>query len=350
MKRVLKIIAALLAVASAAAAMRVAADLPADNKAHIEQKYAGWSGVLQACVCSRWQAGGSFVRWLNRCAADFERQRDGVYIEFISCGEDEISGVGEIYSPDMYFFSPGVFPEEQPCTWLSPVCMGGYAWAYNTSLTDESSIHMKTQPDVQPDTAACSYSAATLALMGGTGEAAPAQDQSMDIGLPASANDEDALSRFIAGGIPCLAVSCADIAKLKRLSDAGRGPDWKTTASDGPAFTDQLLYLMIPASLPDDGRDAVLHDFAAFLLSEKCQGYLSDIGALPVCGGSIYPPHSPYAAAEAQLSGREIITPPAFSEYSFADCGDIVRSFFSGGTAAEQAVRDIILKRSVKGG
>ena len=350
MKRLLHISAAILVLALAAAAARMISFLPADNHAYVEEKYAGWNGVLQACVCSRWEGGGSFVRWLNGCAADFEKQHDGVYVEFISCSEADISGISEIYTPDLYFFSPGIFDGEQDHTFLAPICLGGYAWAYNTALADEGSIHADTIPVIQEDTDTYCYSAATVALMGGTGEAGPAQDHSMDIGLPASASGQDALQRFIAGEIPCLAVNCADIAKLKRLTDAGRGPDWNTTCSNGPAFTDQVLYMMIPSGLPDDGRGDVLLEFSAFLRTEKCQGRLSAIGCIPVCGGNIYPPNSPYAAAEAFLCGREIIMPNAFSEYSTADCADIVRNFISGKTTAEQAVREIIHKRCVKAG
>ncbi len=349
MRKLLKLIAVMAAAILFAAAMRAVSFLPADNKAYIEEKYAGWSGVLQACVCSRWQPGGSIVRWLNRCAADFEKQHDGVYLEFIACEETEIGGIGEIYHPDMYFFSPGVFPAQTDYSYLAPVCLGGYAWAYNTALTDENSIRAAALPDMQADTAAHCYSAATIALMGGTADAPPETEPSMDIGLPAAADNKDALQRFIAGEIPYLAVSCADIAKLKQLSDAGRGPDWKTATSNGPAFTDQVLYMMIPAGIPDDGRRDILSQFAAFLQNDKCLSYLADTGSIPVSGGNIYPPHSPYAAAEAFLSGRDVIMPPAFSEYSAADCGEIVRAFCAGEISAADAVQTIMRERSVKG-
>jgi len=350
MKRLLAITAALIVVIIAASAVRVFSGLPADNKTHIEKKYAGWNGVLQACVCSRWQAGGSFIRWLNRCAADFEKQHDGVYIEFISCDEADIGGVTEIYTPDMYFFSPGVFEEEQRYDMLVPVCMGGYAWVYNTSLTDEGSIYSKSMPFIQEDSSAYCYAAATVSLLGGEGEAEIEMDYFMDIGLSAASSGKSMLDRFIAGEIPCLAVSSADIAKLARLSEAGRGPDWKTAFSSGPAFTDQILYMMVPSGLPEDGRFEILADFAAFLQNEKCRGHLSSIGAIPVSGGSIYPAHSPYAAMEAQLASGEIITPFAFSAYSAADCTGIVRSFIGGEISCETALQRILENRQVKGG
>ena len=56
--------------------------LPVDTRPLIEEKYAGWSGVLRAWVCSEWEPGGSLLRWLNACAADFEKRHEGEYVEF----------------------------------------------------------------------------------------------------------------------------------------------------------------------------------------------------------------------------------------------------------------------------
>lgn len=339
MKRLTGFLCAMLTLMIGCAALQLFSRLPADSSAHIQQKYAGWSGVLQACVCSRWQAGGSFIRWLNRCAADFEKAHDGVYIEFMDCAEEDLGGIADIYSPDIIFFSPGVISDESAASCVQAVCMGGYGVARNTSFDGGDPAEF-----ILPDTAALCYSAAAIALSGGT-ENIP--DSAMDIGLTVSA--ADAYSRFTAGEIPCIAVSAKDISRLIKLSESGRGPEWEISCPAGPAFTDQVLYMMTPAHLPDDGRAEVIHSFADHLLSDDCQGYLSDIGAMPVCGGSIYPARSPYAAVEVSLQG-EVLTPPAFSEYSIADCGDIVRSFRNDEIDKNRAVRAIIQRRCVKGG
>lgn len=341
MKKLVKGMCALLAVFLLCAGLRLGGALPPDTGEYIEEKYAGWSGVLQACVCSRWQAGGSFVRWLNRCADAFERSHDGVYIEFMSCEEQHIGGIREIYTPDMLFFSPGVFRDAD----ATAVCLGGYALACNRALTDEAGLHAAA---IQPDSAGLCYSAATISLLSGSRQAEPAAPEpAMDIGLPAGAADGDPLSRFIAGEIPCLAVSSADVCRLQKLRDAGRGPDWALSCAGMPAFTDQLLYAAAAGDLSDDGRAETIRAFIAFLLEEDCQAMLSDIGALPV-RGSIYPAHSPHAAMEAALAGGDYIAPPPFSEYCAADCGEIVRAFLSGETDAESALHDIFSARGVQ--
>lgn len=344
MKRLMCILCAIMTFLIACAALHTISKLPADNKAHIEQKYAGWSGVLQAGVCSRWQPGGSLVRWLNRCAADFEKKHDGVYIEFIECEEMEIPGIFEIYTPDIFFFSPGVITDASAASSVQTVCMGGYALIYNRNMDNMNSLE-----NIQPDTNASCYSAAAIALHGADIESEKLQiDTAMDIGLEASASDADIFSRFVSGEIPCIAASTKDISRLQKLSDAGKGPDWKAVCPGGIAFTDQLLYMMTPAALPSDGRNKVIEEFAAYLLTDKCQGYLSDIGAIPVCGERSYPSHSPYAVVEASLSG-EIITPPVFSEYCASDSAAIVRSFQAGEMDKAQAIKTILENRRVKG-
>ena len=344
MKTVIRIAGLMLALITAFAAVRLFAQLPADNKENIAQKYAGWSGVLQAGVCSRWQASGSFTRWLNRCAADFEKQHDGVYIEFIECEETDIPGIFEIYTPDMFFFSPGVITDESAAADVQAVCIGGYALAYNRNMDITNPLRY-----IQTDTDAHCYTAASVALCGaGPDSESSLPDAAMDIGLPASAAETDMFNRFTAGEIPCIAVSSKDISRLQKLSDAGKGPDWALICPDGIAFTDQILYMMTPSVLPDDGRAEIIAGFARFLLTDECQSYLSDIGAIPVCGGNIYPAHSPYAAVEAWLSGEKIV-PPVFSEYSAADCEAIVRAFEEGATDKRRALESIMEKRRVKG-
>lgn len=312
--------------------LRAVSHLPSDGSTYVSEKYASWSGVLQACVCSRWQCGGSFIRWLNRCAAAFEKQHDGVYIEFIECSENDLAGIFEIYQPEMYFVSPGVITDASMVSSIEVVCMGGYAWAVNPDMTADE-IYLRT------DDAGHNYSAATIALLSGDMGAPIEPDGAMDIGI--SANSANDLSKFINGEVAAMAISTSELAYLQRLSDSGRGIDWQISCPSGRAFTDQLLYLMLPSSLPDDGCGEILKEFAEFLRTETCQTYLRDIGAIPV-SGSIYPADSPYAKIEAWLKYDEAIMPDPFSEYSCGNGAEIVRVFLEGKLDAENAIVRIL--------
>lgn len=351
MKRLFRALGGILICAILFLSIRLFSVLPADNADYIERKYSSWNGVLQACVCSRWQAGGSFIRWLNRCVTDFEKAHDGVYIEFIDCEEAELGGVFEIYSPDLFFFSPGVITDESAAEYAQAVCMGGYAWAYNRKLIDAESLCVQSQPMLQPDSAACCYSAATIALSQLNGAAEPIQPtREMDIGLAANTSDAGALSKFANGEAAYLAVSTKDIAYLQRLAESGRGCDWAIFCPNARAFTDQLLYMMLPTYLPDDGRREILYAFADYLLTEKCQSELRSIGAIPVCGESIYPAQSPFSQIEVHLKSEPPIMPQIFSEYSSADCADIVRTFFNGDASSAEAIDSILARRKNKSG
>ena len=71
MKRFLHLICLLAVAALLPAALLVSRGLPADTRPFVEQKYAGWNGVLRAWVCADWECAGSVTRWLNACAASF---------------------------------------------------------------------------------------------------------------------------------------------------------------------------------------------------------------------------------------------------------------------------------------
>lgn len=353
MKRLFRVLCALICIALAVCALRVFRRLPISEREYVSMKYTSWSGVIQGCVCSRWQAGGSFIRWLNRCAAEFEKAHDGVYLEFIECEPAELAGVGEIFTPEVYFLSNGVTTDAAFFSDIRLICAGGYGWAYNRALTDAGQRYGQEAPLIQADDDVHCYTAATLALAFDAASPAAPIEQELDIGLAASADDRDALRRFIAGEAAALAVSTGDIAKLARLREAGRGPDWAIVCPDADAFTDQLLYMLLPTSLPDDGRRAVLTAFADFLVSEKCQRYLSDIGALSVTGENIYPASSPYAAVQASVSAslekQSLLAPSPFSEYSTQHTANIVRDFFSGRISRKAALEALAENTDVNG-
>ena len=163
MKRLLHIIALFLVIALCIAGVRISARLPTDNRTFIEKKYSGWSGVLRAWVAAEWSCGGSFISWLNRCAAAFEKEHSGVYVEFTAVTPQAMREMGSsaLRAPELVFFSPGVLQDSGALESWEPVCMGGYIWVYNTALTGGA-------PDIPiclPDDAGRSFSLASIGLM-----------------------------------------------------------------------------------------------------------------------------------------------------------------------------------------
>lgn len=308
MRKMLSFICALILAVLLPAAFLAVKQLPVDGGRIAAEKYAGWNGVLQAWVCSRWSCSGSFITWLNACAAEFEKSHDGVYIEFTPV--DEAALHSDMRRPDMIFLSPGVADTGEEAL---PVAMGGYIWVYNRMLTNAPPDRNIT---LLPDEPGRSFTRALEALMSGdasTQEMA-LPDAGIDLGLPASAAavnyDPDALDRFINGELPALPVSQKELAKLIRLRDAGRGPDWACAPTGDYAFTDQLLLAAIIRGMDESSiqRQQLCEAFRAQLLGEEAQAALTGIGAFSVTGGTIYPGHSPYAPLDALLHSRPVVT------------------------------------------
>lgn len=320
MQRMLSIICALILTLMLPAAWMVSRGLPADTGSYIAEKYAGWSGVIQAWIFSEWKAGGSFITWLNRCAAEFEKAHKGVYIEFTPVSRDAMRTIGTsgMRAPELVFFSPGILEygfaemtspavrEELQGYAALPVAMGGTIWAVNRELAE-------TVP--QDIIVPAGFEDEAAALMSGDAqeEAAPVEP-GLDLGLPVSAgvNMEELLDRFIDGGVACMPVTQAEIARLARLRDAGRGPDWECMPAGAYAWTDQLLL----AGVTDEGeRFDLAREFALGLLEDENQAALADIGAFSVTGRMVHAGHSAWAQLDALLNSRPLMTPSAISEH-----------------------------------
>ena len=309
MRKMLSFICALILAALLPAAFFAVKQLPVDGGRLAAEKYAGWNGVLQAWVCSRWSCSGSFITWLNGCAAEFEKDHDGVYIEFTPVDESALhSG---IRTPDMIFLSPGIPDAGGDAL---PVAMGGYIWVYNRALTDAPPEQNIT---LLPDEPGRSFTRALQALMSGEPDAEEKAlpDAGIDLGLPASAAavnvDPDALDRFIDGELPALVVSQKELAKLIRLRDDGRGPDWACAPTGDHAFTDQVLLAAVSRGTDEASiqKQELCEAFRAQLLGDEAQAALAGIGAFSVTGETIYPGHSPYAPLDALLHSRPVVTP-----------------------------------------
>lgn len=366
MRKSLQLLCLICVLALIVAAARIFPRLPADSQSYVEKKYAGWNGVLRGWISSEWSCGGSFVRWLNACVAGFEKRHEGVYLEFTEVDAAAMADLGDsgIRPPELVLFSPGVQVDAARLLPLDaqaalncgsdralPVAMGGYIWVYNRALCDGApTINDQDVLTLLPDGGGRSFSAAAVALLSGEsdgGAEITLPDPGLDLGLPAMAQSdieviqsEDALTDFINGKLPYLIVTQAELARLIRLRDAGRGPDWVCAATGEVACADQLLLLGIVDQSDEAGeqREALAAEFAAYLLGEDCQKKLADIGGFAVTDVQLYSSYSAYAPMEALLRSRSLAVPEAFSEHSPADAEAIVREFLQGNIDAKAAL------------
>ena len=383
MRKALTVLCALIAAALFPIAALISRGLPADTGSYVEQKYAGWNGVLQAWVCCAWNTGGSFISWLNGCAADFERAHNGVYIEFTPVDETSMREMmeGKLRRPELIFFSPGVLTDSDGLNALDypgrlrrdlrldnhalPVAMGGYIWVYNTALADGAPARNEALPLTSlTDGGGRSFAPALIALLSdvpeGDAREIPLPDTGIDLGLPANAQSgdatdnptmvqaEDALEQFIRGELPRLAVTQAELSRLNRLQENDRGPDWVCAASGQFAWADQLLLLgsMHPDGTAAAEREALAQEFSASLFMEKAQQALAKIGAFSVTGETIHSAASVYAQMDGLLASRPLATPEFFRAYS-CDGEDTVRAYCAGQCSEEEAFARLGLKLSL---
>lgn len=336
MRKFLSIICALILALLVPGAYLLSRSLPADNGRYISEKYSGWSGVLQAWVCCDWEAGGSFISWLNSCAAQFERQHEGVYLEFTPVSAAAMEGLGEngIRAPELVLFSPGILRDPSRLAELGfpdalrqdlrrderaiPVAMDCCIWAVNPGAGGSTVCAPENMPGV-------------IGLLGEAAEApAVPEAPGLDLGLPAFARaalqiDEDAMDSFLGGGAYRI---CADGAKLKQLMnlrESGRGPDWQIEGTGGFVCADRLLLLGATAGQSTETLE-LCREFARYLLGDAAQDALTIAGAYGVTGRSIYPAHDPRSIADGRIQALPLAAGNPFSEHSSRDAAAIVRS------------------------
>lgn len=355
MRKCLHIIALILLMLLALLCLHLSSRLPADPQPLVEKKYAAWSGVLRGWVCSRWSCEGSFTRWLNSCAADFERSHSGVYLEFTSVDEQallELSAADtSLRAPELIFFSPGVLKEPSilqaftPAAKLKPslsaetacpVAMGGYAVVQNAALES-------TSPALLPDDAGRCFSLAAICFPYIEADAGtPAPEPAIDIGLPVNAIQQNQanLDTFASGELASLLVSQKELCRLIALRDSGRCSDWSLKAPTSHALADQLL-LAAPLRHSDAdaaARTSLAAEFIEHLLADGNQQKLADIGAFPVTAAIAYSDFSPLAAMEQSLNMVSLAVPDYFSEYPSRHADAIVRDFSEGRCTISEAL------------
>lgn len=307
--------------------------LPVETGQYIAKKYAGWSGVIRCWICADFSCAGSFNSWLNSCAAAFERDHPGVYVEIETVSAPVMASRGSArLPPDMIFYSPSVTDSEN-LTCVTLLALGAAAGVYRADARfDPAVCAIGTDP--------CRDAAAAAILIGrGEAERAPAENSGVDLGLPAAASAvsaDDALQAFLDGRADCAVVTSAQLARLIERRERGLPPDWRCADADIP-FTDQLL---LGAACCEGEKRDVCCALLSHLTTDACQRRLSEIGAhSPLM--RIYPDASPYAAADAALARPDrIIAAP--EKCGRIDCADVLRRLQSGQTALPDAQAAVV--------
>ena len=292
--------------------LRSAKLLPRDNQALIEKKYAGWSGVLRIWAFEGWTGGDLMARWVGSCAEKFEKKHPGVYVEVIYPGEEAVRQLGRtgVRAPDMVLFPPGLMDSPDGLAALPdgsfarPVALGGYAWAISDAAEGIA---------VPPDEEWRSWSQAVGSLgdPGAIMEEIEIAPSGIDLGLPAAAGAGDLLTRFMNGELFAVPVTQREIARLERLREQGRGPEWRIQA--GGTWTDQAIF----CSIVEGGQEALSLELLEHLLSAECQTKLKAVGLISAAGiPAGYAPGSAMAMLEGALLSEGFTTSGAFNTLS----------------------------------
>lgn len=322
MKRFARILSFICLILLLMSGIRLANQLPADPRAYIEKKYSGWSGVLRGWICSDWRCAGSFNSWLNSAAAEFEKNHEGVYLEFETVSAQTMRAT-DIHPPDMLIFSQNLIPME-----TTPIARGGYIVVENADAAGT----------VIPE----EYAPALISM--GSAVSVEVKQSGLELGLPASnvteqiALDENAFKRFRNGEIGKTVVNQAELGQLIALRNSGRGPDWKCMIQGGYNWCDQVLRLGVKTQ--DEAKAQLCREFLQLLLSDEMQRGLSSIGAFAVTGISIYPEHSAYRPMELQILSSRAIFPK--SEHSASVALTIIREINQGRLSMDAAAQMLL--------
>ena len=339
----------------------------------LTERQQAWAGVLRLWVCEELPC-GTLDAWLNEASAAFERRNDGVYVQITTVSRASAADFAAAENPpDMLLLPPSLLdtPDgllNRSGEYLTPVAMGGYAWAVNRAKLPDLS------PEGAPmripmDTETASYSAALAALLCGdeaaSGDTRRESRYGVDLGLPdasphpaessaplvrkelrpadGSQADENAFRGFTRGETAVTLVSQRELLRLSALADSGRAPDFAVVCT-GRAFTDRLA-LFAAVDLPRDdlsARQALCEKFLAFLLDDARQAKLSRVGCFRVTpGAALYAASSPLAPLERALTDAEPLFPPFFTREWRARAQAEAKALLSGAGGAEGALRRI---------
>lgn len=265
--------------------------LATDPRAEVFKKPAPeWYGVVELWhVASFKPYRGSVTDYLDRAAREYNKAHTGVHIQVKGLTEKQFhERIERGETPDAYSFQSGLLYREQlselPITALPklisparpaadggllyavPYLVSGYALSVNTQLLYQRGLASPEGADraflqaaldskqKKPQLYAPEILAARLEL---TGTLASRED-------------------FLGGGV------LAGITDLYTVGMASRTEKLNLMLESVPItdYTDLVQYIG-PARGADEKRRAVIADFAAYLLSEKVQRRLSDVGCAP---------------------------------------------------------------------
>ena len=330
-----------------------------------------WAGVLRLWVCENLPC-GTLDAWLNEASSAFERRNDGVYVQITTVSRASATDFAAAENPpDMLLLPPSLLdtPDgllNRSGEYLTPVAMGGYAWAINRAMLPGLSPEGAPMR-IPADSETASYSAALAALLCGdeaaSGDVRRESRYGVDLGLPDASNrpsataaslvrrellpadgsqaDENALRSFTRGEAAVTLVSQRELLRLSALADSGRAPDFAVVCT-GYAFTDRLA-LFAAVDLPRDdlaARQALCEEFLALLLDDARQAQLNRVGCFRVTpGAALYATSSPLAPLERALTDAQPLFPPFFTSEWRARAQDVAQALLSGSGGAEDALR-----------
>lgn len=368
MKRVLLFMSLLLC---AALGIIAYSHLPNDGSPIVQEKYAGWSGVLRVWVCDDLRIGGtSPISWLNACATAFEKSHKGIYVNVQTVPSEAIARMDEtgINPPDMIIWPAGLLDDADYLIELSgeyplrlgldispyavPVLTGAHFWIFDT---DQYSALPNDMYDVS---SACRNddAAALVALSTGlrAGETVEKALPGVDLGLvaaptamPETKGDvkcrasreliltDEPHALFSEGEVEAFVGDMRDLARL------GDESGWGVCVTGEYTYIDEMALCSIidtHASSADE-RQSLCQDLISLMLGEG-QALAARAGAMPAAiGAAAYAGDATLAAIEAALEPLICVTPPAFGK---ADTLGAADKYIQGALTADEAIDEII--------
>lgn len=369
-----RILAVLLLVAAVVLGVRALDALPADNASKIQEKYDTWAGVLRVWVVEDWQVGtGSLERWLNTCAAAFEKSHEGVYINVQLVTENAVGNflTTGINPPDMIVYPPGLLETAnglraftisadfqtgfesvglyEDARYAAAVLTDAHVWIYNPGKR-------KTLPADLFDVAAACKEVDLPALICLNAGLRPAEGTTrvlpgVDIGLPGGPTatpepegtvlcrvgpdflvSDAAYDLYNAGDVDAFIGDLSDILRVSRRSD------WAAAVTGTTAWTDDMALVSLVGREEEDHADeraALCEVYITSLLTDG-QALAGKAGALPVVRGtSAYAGDLSLASVEASLENMRHICASAFGTCDFAATG---YAYVAGNLTADEAL------------
>lgn len=368
-----RIFAVLLLAAAVVLGVRALDGLPADNAPQVREKYDTWSGVLRVWVCADWQVGtGSLERWLNTCAAAFEKSQNGVYINVQLVPADAIrqfqtTGINPpdmiVYPPGLLESADGLYPFSVPADFkpgletvggapearhAAPLLTDAHLWIYHPGK-------YKTLPADMADVSAACRESDLPALVCLNAGLRPAEGQArtlpgVDIGLSGGPTatplpegtiacrvgedfliSEAAYDLYKNGEVDAFVGDLSDILRISQRHD------WAGAVTGTAAYADDLALISIvqKGGPRAEERAALCESYIGALLYQG-QALAAKAGALPVVrGAGAYAGDPALFPVEAALENLEHICPPAFGTRDMAAPG---RAYAEGKLSADEAL------------